>query len=71
MRVWFCAYKQWFPVRCNTAAHVHKRRPIGTADAAVPGRRADGQAVCVGGNRPRAGNRATEMVARKQSCLSV
>jgi hypothetical protein len=43
MRVWFCAYKQWFPVRCNTAAHVHRRRPVGTANAAVPGRRTEGK----------------------------
>jgi hypothetical protein len=56
MRVWFCAYKQWFPVRCNTAAHVHRRRPIGTANAAVPGRRTEGQAVCVGTNRPKFGH---------------
>jgi hypothetical protein len=56
MRVWFCAYKQWFPVRCNTAAHVHGRRPIGTANAAVPGRRTGGQAVCVGANRPKFGH---------------
>jgi len=49
MRVWFCTHKLRFPLRCSTAAYVHRRRPIGTANGAVAGTWREGQAVCVGG----------------------